>query len=159
MTTEDGWLGGMGSSFNQAITMLSLMVGFFCASTTGRYSLRIGSISVSDEAPLTRAAALPSGTRVESFRDAVRERDRRCIITGRRAVLAHVGRWRGFEATHIFPLAYEKHWNDHNYGSWITVPPAIESHGSINSVQNGILLKREIHDFFDSYDLAINPDV
>jgi len=96
---------------------------------------------------------LPSGTRVELFRDAVRERDRRCVITGKRVLLPHLGRWRGFVATHIFPLAYEGHWNDHNYGSWITIPPANESHGSINSVQNGILLKTELHDFFDCCDL------
>ncbi|KAG0134057.1 hypothetical protein HOY82DRAFT_482005 [Tuber indicum] len=122
------------------------------------YIVTNGSISVTDETPLTRTTTLPAGTRVESFRDAVRERDRRCVITGTRVLLPHLGRWRGFEVTHIFPLAYEGHWNDHNYGSWITIPPADEPHGSINSVQNGILLTMEIHDFFSSCDLAINPD-
>ncbi|KAG0135876.1 hypothetical protein HOY82DRAFT_466525, partial [Tuber indicum] len=32
-----------------------------------------------------------------------------------------------------------------------------ESDGSINSVQNGILLSIEIHTFFDNYRVAINP--
>ncbi|RPA89459.1 hypothetical protein L873DRAFT_1721768, partial [Choiromyces venosus 120613-1] len=66
--------------------------------------------------------------------------------------------WRGFKAAHIFPLAYEQYWNQCNYGRCITIPPANESDGSINSVQNGILLRRDIRDYFDSYDLTINPD-
>ncbi|KAG0638810.1 hypothetical protein HOY80DRAFT_1137223 [Tuber brumale] len=117
-----------------------------------------GSVSVTDEVPLTRTASLPSGTRTASFRDAVLQRDQRCVITGMPAVLAHIGRSRGFEATHIFPLAYEREWNDCNYHRLITIPPTNESHGSINSVQNGILLTSNMYQFFASYDLAINPD-
>ncbi|KAG0633420.1 hypothetical protein HOY80DRAFT_991710 [Tuber brumale] len=84
--------------------------------------------------------------------------DSRCVITGRPAVLGHIGRWRGFEATHIFPLAYEEQWNDSDYSRFITIPPAIDSHGPIYSVQNGILLTSDMQQFFDSYDLAINAD-
>jgi len=159
MTTANSWLRRMGNSFGQAITLLSPMVGFFIPSIMGRYSVRIGSVSVTDEVPLICAVSLPSGTRVESFRDAVFQRDRRCVITGNKAMFAHVGRWRGFEATHIFPLAYERQWDDCNLSRLITVPPADESHGSINSVQNGIMLTSVMHQFFASYDLAINPDV
>ncbi|KAF8529336.1 hypothetical protein BDD12DRAFT_870389, partial [Trichophaea hybrida] len=79
------------------------------------------------------------------FRDAVRERDRRCVITGKPALRADHGIWRGFEAAHIFPLAYERHWNKENYGHWITIPPATESTATINSVQNGMLLDSSIH--------------
>ncbi|KAG0638812.1 hypothetical protein HOY80DRAFT_905765 [Tuber brumale] len=122
------------------------------------YIVSNGSIRITDEVPLTRVPLLLSGTRVMSFRNAVRARDWRCVITGRPAVLGHVGRWRGFEATHIFPLAYEKQWSDCNYSRFITIPPAIDSHGSIKSVQNGILLTSDMQQFFDSYDLAINPD-
>ena len=122
-------------------------------------TLCIGSITVTDEVTLTRTPSLPSGTRVKSFTDAVRQRDRRCVTTGRQARLAHFGNWDTFEATHIFPLAYEEYWNDHKYSHWITVPPASESDGTINSVQNGILLGGTIHHLFDSYSLTINPDV
>ena len=100
---------------------------------------------------------MASGTRVAAFRKAVRERDRRCIITGKLARRAEYGIWRGFEAAHIFPLAYEGHWNQHNYGRWITIQP--DTGGSINSVQNGLLLRSDIHDLFDGYDISINPDV
>ena len=159
MTTTNSWLGRMGNSFNQAITLLSLMVGFFIATIFGLYSVRIGSVSVTDEVPLIWAVSLPSGTRVESFRDAVFQRDKRCIITGNQAMYADVGKWLGFEATHIFPLAFERQWNDCNLSRLITAPPANESHGSINSVQNGIMLTSTMHQFFASYDVSINPDV
>jgi len=63
----------------------------------------------------------------------------------------------GFEAARIFPLAYEGHWNQHDYSRWITIQP--DTGGSINSVQNGILLREDIHTLFDAYGISINPDV
>lgn len=65
--------------------------------------------------------------------------------------------WNGFEAAHIFPLAYEDHWNNNEYDRWITIRP--EKGGTINSVQNGLLLRSHIHQLFESYDFSINPDV
>lgn len=114
-----------------------------------------GSITVSNEPWLVRTISVSSGTRVAVFREAVRERDRRCVITGRTVVSAR-GAWTSFEAAHIFPLAYEDHWIRHNYARWITIHP--DSGGSINSIQNGMLLDRSIHTLFDTYDISINPD-
>jgi len=96
------------------------------------------------------------GARIAAFRDAICERDGRCIITGEVAMTAHRGNWSGFEAAHIFPLAYEGHWEDNNYGRWITILAAT---GSINSVQNGIFLDCTIHNLFDGYYISISPDV
>ncbi|KAG0133617.1 hypothetical protein HOY82DRAFT_590704 [Tuber indicum] len=122
------------------------------------YIVTKGSVSVTSEVPLIRTTSSPFGTRVDAFRDAVRDRDQGCMITGTRATLASSGHWFGFEATHIFPLAHEAHWNNCGYHSWITVPPNQESSGSINSPQNGILLRRDIQSLFDCYALTINPD-
>jgi HNH endonuclease len=97
------------------------------------------------------------GTCVQAFRDAVRLRDQRCVITGEEVVTAHLDNWLGFEAAHIFPPAYERHWTDYNYGRWISIIP--DTGGCINSVQNGLLLRSDIHQLFDSYDFSINPDV
>ena len=119
------------------------------------YSLQIGSITLTEEAPLLRGLSLESGTRIVSFRDAVRERDRRCVITGRPVLEPGLGRWICFEVAHIFPLAYEDHWDQCNYSRWITAPPTNESDGSIHSVQNGMLLTRDIHALFDGYDVPI----
>ncbi|RPA88907.1 hypothetical protein L873DRAFT_1724108 [Choiromyces venosus 120613-1] len=117
------------------------------------YIVTKGTITLTNEVPLLRTISLQSGTRTASFRDEVRERDGACVFTGHRS-----GRWKGLQATHIFPLAYEGYWKDNGYGRWITVPPAHTPDGLINSVQNGILLRSDVHGYFDSYDLTINPD-
>ncbi|KAG0128215.1 hypothetical protein HOY82DRAFT_622775 [Tuber indicum] len=114
-----------------------------------------GSFTLTEEVPLRHTASMQSGIRVASFCQTVRRRDGRCVISGRPVRL---GRWFGFEAAHIFPLAYEEHRNNFGYGNLITIPPARESDGSINSAQNGILLSCEMHCFFDNYQVAINPN-
>jgi hypothetical protein len=110
---------------------------------------------LSNELVLCRALSIQTGTRVQAFRDTVRLRDRRCVITGK--VYLDDDNWRGFEASHIFPLAYEQHWTDYNYGRWISIMP--DKGGAINSVQNGLLLRGDIHTLFNFYDFSINPDV
>ena len=102
---------------------------------------------------------MATGTRTHTakFRDAVRARDCGCIITGTEAEDADVGDWMAFHAAHIFPLGHESHWIDNNYDRWITVP-AVRGE-SINSVQNGLLLRKDIRSLFDTYGLSINPDV
>jgi HNH endonuclease len=95
--------------------------------------------------------------RVQSFRTAVRARDSRCYISGVPANLGPMGAWWGFDVAHVFPLAYEGHWRQNNYGRWITIPP--REGGDINSVQNGILLRSDLHQLFDNFALTINPDV
>ena len=87
----------------------------------------------------------------------MRSRDHRCIITGEEAVRAKRGNWTGFEAAHIFPLAYNAQWIEQNFSRWIMKPSA--NGELINSVQNGMLLRADIHQLFDSYMVSINPDV
>ena len=84
------------------------MVGFFIASMIRIYSPRIASIIVTDKVPLVGAGRyLETGTQDGSFCDAVRTRDRRCVITDDPVRMAQAGRWRGFDSCHIFPLAYK----------------------------------------------------
>lgn len=111
---------------------------------------------MNDEPWLVRTISVGSGTRTAEFRESVRQRDRRCVISGEQVILDF---WDIFEAAHIFPLAYEGHWKQFNYGRWITMPPATASAGTINSVQNGMLLEAGIHKLFDNYGISINPDV
>jgi hypothetical protein len=73
------------------------------------------------------------------------------------AVNAYKNNWVGFQAAHVFPLAYEQRWKDGNYSRWITIPAA--DGGTVNSIQNGILLRSDIHARFDTYDFSIDPDV
>ena len=115
-----------------------------------------GTVTVNNDPWLVRTISVASGTRVAEFRDAVRQRDRGCVITGEEAEVEY-DRWFGFQAAHIFPLAYEGRWNNNNYGRWINIHPTTGE--LINSVQNGLLLRADLHILFDSYLFSINPDV
>ncbi|KAG0133746.1 hypothetical protein HOY82DRAFT_584336 [Tuber indicum] len=114
-----------------------------------------GSVIPTEEVPLLRTTSMQSGTRTKSFSEAVRRRDGRCILTGRPSIS---DRWFGLQVAHIFPLAYEGHWNRYGYGNLVTILPDRGSDGSINSVQNGICLSSDMHCFFDNYLVAINPN-
>lgn len=139
--------------FNQATTIFSEIVGFLHAYIV-KLLTPISSITVNDETCMISAGI---GTRTASLRDAARERDRCCVITGRRVVSAR-GAWTGFKAAHIFPLAYGARWEERGCGRWVSIPPATESVGSTNSVRNRILLKADIHALFNGYSMSINPD-
>lgn len=124
-------------------------------------NLPIEPFEVNNETPLLRMISLQTGTRVQTFTNAVRSRDKQCVISGNRVFGAHLDFWTGFEAAHIFPLAFEGLWNDHNFDRWIKSPPNGEKikGGKINSEQNGLLLRSDIHQLFDMYLVSINPDV
>ena len=96
-----------------------------------------------------------TGPRVQRCCNTVRTCDKRWVISKEENIAAEVDEWDGFEAAHIFPLAYEEDWRNDNFERWISVPAT--TGGSINSVQNGILLRCDIHQLFDSYNFSINP--
>jgi hypothetical protein len=98
-----------------------------------------------------------TGTRVQPFRNAVRSRDRRCVISGEEADRPDYSAWWGFGAAHIFPLSHEGLWKQYNFDRWISLSPV--KGGTINSLQNGMLLRCDIHQLFDNYAFSINPDV
>lgn len=66
----------------------------------------VDSTTVNNKPWLVRTISVAGGTRSAPFRDAVCDRDGRCVITGRRLISGR-GDWVGFQAAHIFPLAYE----------------------------------------------------
>ena len=113
---------------------------------------------MTEEPSITRATSIDTGTHLQSFRDSVRLRDRRCVISGQEAADPDHGFWMGIEAAHIVPLAFQSHWVAQNFTRWITIP-ATGTGPAINSVQNGLLLNSGIHQLFDSYLVSINPDV
>jgi len=93
------------------------------------------------------------------FRDQVRERDGRCVVTKEENICKQFNLWAGFEAAHIFPLAYQHQWDTQGWSQQITIPPSTRPFGTINSVQNGLLLRNDIHCMFNLYYFSINPDV
>jgi hypothetical protein len=52
-------------------------------------------------------------------------------------------------AAHIFPLAHKDHWGNNNFACWILIH--LTSGDSINAVQNGMLLRSDIHSLFHAY--------
>jgi len=95
------------------------------------FILTEGSITVNNEPWLARSIAISIRANTMAFRDSVRERDFGCVITGTPALSGSYRFWQGFDATHMFSVAYQEHWTNHNHDRWITIPgPG----GSINSV-------------------------
>lgn len=113
-------------------------------------------VDVNNEIVVTRTESCSTGTRLHEFRDEVRKRDGGCVVSKRENSVARFGIWSGFEAAHIFPLAYEGYWKEQNFGRWVTLPTS--SGDRINSVQNGLLLYGGLHTSFDHFEFSINPD-
>jgi len=65
-----------------------------------------------------------------------------------------------FEAAHIFPLEKEDpEWIQGNFDRWITDMEDRTGGSKINSLQNVLLLRADIHGIFDQYLISVNPDV
>jgi HNH endonuclease len=123
------------------------------------YLIYLGPITVSDKPWLARLISYSLSNREDGFRDGVRARDRKCVITGNPNNLAQYGRWDMFQATHIFPMHLENLWIQFDYGRWITNMDGVTGATKMNSVQNGLLLLSHVHSLFDQYMIGINPDV
>ena len=81
------------------------------------------------------------------------------MISGQGSLLASSGVWTKLEAAHVFPLENEDLWNQFGYSRWITNMNETTGISKINSVQNGLLMKGDLHSAFDQYFFSINPDV
>ncbi|KAJ5908953.1 hypothetical protein N7495_001635 [Penicillium taxi] len=97
-----------------------------------------------------------------AFRDGVRLRDGKCVISGKiNGTLLdppEYQSWRGFQSAHVFPLGRESLWRLNNFSRFITNSVAGNHRAAINSRQNGLCLSNDIHDLFDDFIITINPD-
>ncbi|EER28860.1 hypothetical protein CPC735_035660 [Coccidioides posadasii C735 delta SOWgp] len=116
------------------------------------------SIRVNNEPWVARLISHSISGRVDAFRDGVRARDGKCVVSGIVNVRAPWNTWSGFEAAHVFPLDCESVWIEFNYGRWITDMDGTTGVSRINSIQNGLLLRGDLHSDFDNYLFSINPD-
>lgn len=107
-------------------------------------------IRASDQVFYPRTPSLSNTTRDAAFRDQIRQRDGRCVITGDINYETVDGRWVDFQTAHIFPLALDQIFVSQGFAQLVT-------HG-LNSPQNGILVNSSIHAFWDDYSIAVNPD-
>ena len=90
------------------------------------------------------------------FRDSVRARDGKCVLTGVvNNYASQDGGWVGFEAAHIFPMVHDGLWRRCNLDRFIPRP----GRHPIHLVQNGLLVTTTMHNLFDNFLVSVNPDV
>ncbi|OBT81550.1 hypothetical protein VE02_09471 [Pseudogymnoascus sp. 03VT05] len=96
--------------------------------------------------------------RTKSFHDRVIARDDECVMSGAKRT-SYVDA-KLFNVAHIFPFAREQTWVDQGMSRWITdtETPQVQGETKIHSVQNGLLMKADIHALFDGYGVAVNVD-
>ncbi|KAF8465276.1 hypothetical protein BDZ91DRAFT_659436 [Kalaharituber pfeilii] len=125
----------------------------------GEYDVYCDSdIEVSHELWVNRLISYPVSGREDAFREGIRARDGKCVISGLVNRAAYRGGWTMFEGAHIFPLEKENLWIEWGYSRWITDMDDTNGASKINSLQNGFLLKSDVHQAFDQYLLSVNPD-
>ncbi|KAK9364540.1 hypothetical protein V1509DRAFT_656133 [Lipomyces kononenkoae] len=110
-----------------------------------------GRIAMTNEWCITRILSQTVSGRDEVFRQRVRERDRNCVITGivNPDRLIALNDWSSYHTAHIFPLSGVEWFISNNWCARDT---------GINSCQNGLLMLSHIHEKFDNFSIAINPD-
>ena len=69
------------------------------------------------------------------FRREVRNRDRKCVISGTMNTEGNIraNRWSSFEACHIFPLQYGSLWDQLELGKYVTDIEDTSRRAEINS--------------------------
>ncbi len=127
----------------------------------GRY-LILSDVPVlpSSQRYFTRALSVTTGTRLRSFKQQVRDRDGRCVVSKVRSLGPQYDEWDGFEAAHLVPLAHASEWTSRGFSNLVTLPPPHpHQDDKINSVQNGLLMQSNFHQLFDAYKFSILPEV
>lgn len=95
--------------------------------------------------------------RDDRFREEVRRRDGRCVVSHIQNVNAESHCWAGFDVAHIVPLAFETLFVTEGFSQLIT--NRADGETGINSCQNGMMLLSSIHQLFDVYMITVDPDV
>ncbi|KAG0136014.1 HNH endonuclease-domain-containing protein [Tuber indicum] len=123
----------------------------------GTYDIHCDSpVQLSNEPWIHRVILYNVSGREDTFRDGIRARDGRCVISGAINMSAPF-RWASFEAAHVFPLGSKNLWIERGYGQYVTDMDDTVGVSNINSCQNGFLLSQHIHGLFDQYLLSVNP--
>ncbi|KAJ3497570.1 hypothetical protein NLJ89_g10332 [Agrocybe chaxingu] len=90
------------------------------------------------------------------YRSRGRARDGKCLITGLQTLT-----FRRLKVAHIFPRAHDAEWIRKGYPSKITDTADEACMGGpskIDSVQNVITLRSDLHDAWDNYEFGVNPN-
>ncbi|CUS10127.1 unnamed protein product [Tuber aestivum] len=143
-----------------SITNNPLPIGtydIFCESKHVSTNSVAGAIQLNNEEWIHRINSFNVSGRSNAFRDGIRARDGRCVISGVINLTAP-DQWTSFEAAHVFPLEAENLWLERGFGRWIPDMDDTIGVSKINSCQNGLMLRQHIHALFDQYLISVNPD-
>ncbi|PWN91103.1 hypothetical protein FA10DRAFT_264988 [Acaromyces ingoldii] len=106
---------------------------------------------------LSTSSSASSSTTSSTFASRVRARDQRCLITGE-TPFSPTG-WASLQAAHIFPRAHLERWRACGFGDLVEdTDRHIIGEAKIDSIQNGFLLRSDVHDHFDAHHFAIDVD-
>ncbi|KAF8642878.1 hypothetical protein AX16_009384 [Volvariella volvacea WC 439] len=104
----------------------------------------------------------PTASNTESTNSAYtarcRERDPCCLVPGERIMPPFYTR---FEVTHIWPRAHDDEWNKRGYPYLVNDPAPLKEVGGatkIDSIQNVITLRSDLHRGWDNYEFGVDPD-
>jgi len=142
-------------------TISTLMVSyFFPIYQTAQLLIFPASIQVTNEPWIPRSISHSTAASDSTFCHKVRNRDRRCVISGLINPAGHIqaNNWGGFQAAHIFPPEHESLFTRCDYGQWITNIDDTLGTAKIDSCQNGFLVDSVTHTKFDQYLISVNPD-
>ncbi|PUU80382.1 hypothetical protein B9Z19DRAFT_1171996 [Tuber borchii] len=118
------------------------------------------SININNGPWITRCITHYTGSRADRFSHQIRNRDRKCVISGLINPEVHIkaNNWLSFKPAHIFPPEQEGLWTQDDHDRCITDIDDSYEIGKIDSCQNGILLSSSIHQGFEQYLISVNPD-
>jgi len=148
-------------SSKKEYTISTVMVlYFFPIYQTAQLLILPASIQVTNEPWIPRSISNSATASDSTFCHEVRNRDRRCVISGLINPAAHIqaNNWSGFQAAHIFPPEHESLFTRCGYRQWITNIDDTLGTAPIDSCQNGLMLLNSIHTKFDQYLISVNPD-
>jgi len=97
-------------------------------------------------------------SRPAAYQERTRARDPCCLVSGLPVTRGDFSR---FRAAHIFPSAHDVDWVSKGYPSRIMDPASLAELGGptkIDSVQNVILLRSDLHDAWANYKFGVFPD-
>ncbi|CUS15898.1 unnamed protein product, partial [Tuber aestivum] len=128
---------------------------------TGAYDIYCdGRIEISNERSLHRLFSRSVSGKETRFRDEIRARDPKCVISGmiNSDLSIQASDWISYEAAHLFPVHGESIWIDLDFGRWITDMDDSPPCSKIDSAQNGPPPRSHVHQLFDQYLVSVNPD-
>ncbi|PWN91102.1 hypothetical protein FA10DRAFT_299744 [Acaromyces ingoldii] len=97
-----------------------------------------------------------SSRRNATFADRIRKRDQRCLITGFESNPG--GRSRALQAAHIFARAHLDRWRACGFDRLVEDTDRHIGNAKIDSVQNGLLLRADVHNRFVDHEIAVDVD-